>query len=98
MGCFATKAKAAVDSLREAGWKIGLLRPRLLRPYPAEMIRQALAGKQGVAVIDQNLSMGKGGILHSELASVLYGYNNSPLHLSVLSAAWADATFLRKSF
>lgn len=78
MGCFATKAKAAVDSLREAGWKIGLLRPRLLRPYPAEMIRQALAGKQGVAVIDQNLSMGKGGILHSELASVLYGYNNSP--------------------
>jgi len=78
MGCFATKAKAAVDSLREAGWKIGLLQPRLLRPYPAEKIRQALAGKKGVAVIDQNLSMGKGGILHSELASVLYGHKDAP--------------------
>lgn len=78
MGCFATKAKAAVDSLREAGWKIGLLQPRLLRPYPAEKIRQALTGKKGVAVIDQNLSMGKGGILHSELASVLYGHKDAP--------------------
>jgi len=78
MGCFATKAKAAVDSLREAGWRIGLLQPRLLRPYPAEKIRQALAGKKGVAVIDQNLSMGKGGILHSELASILYGHLDAP--------------------
>lgn len=78
MGCFATKAKAAVDGLRAAGWKIGLLRPRLLRPYPAQAIRQLLTGKKGVAVIDQNLSMGKGGILHSELTSVLYGDKNAP--------------------
>ncbi len=78
MGCFATKAKAAVDSLRKADWKIGLLRPRLFRPYPAENIRQLLAGKKGVAVIDQNLSMGKGGILYSELTSVLYGHHDAP--------------------
>lgn len=78
MGSFATKAKAAVDSLREAGWKIGLLRPRLLRPYPADTIRQILTGKKGVAVIDQNLSLGKGGILYSELTSVLYGHENVP--------------------
>jgi pyruvate ferredoxin oxidoreductase alpha subunit len=32
MGSFATKAKEAVDRLRDAGWAIGLLRPRLLRP------------------------------------------------------------------
>ena len=78
MGCFATKAKAAVDSLRKADWKIGLLRPRLFRPYPAEKIRQLLAGKKGVAVIDQNLSTGKGGILYSELTSVLYGHHDAP--------------------
>jgi pyruvate ferredoxin oxidoreductase alpha subunit len=78
MGAFATKAKDAVDRLREAGEKVGLVRPRLLRPYPAAAIRRALAGKQAVAVIDQNLSMGKGGVLHSELASVLYGRKDAP--------------------
>ena len=78
MGAFATKAKDAVDRLREAGEKVGLVRPRLLRPYPAEAIRRALAGKQAVAAIDQNLSMGKGGVLHSELGSVMYGHPGAP--------------------
>ena len=78
IGSFATKAKDAVDRMREAGWKVGLVRPRLLRPFPDEALRQALAGKRGVAVIDQNLSMGKGGVLHSELASVLYGQKDAP--------------------
>ncbi len=78
MGCFATKAREAVDRLRESGQKVGLVRPRLVRPFPAEALRNALAGKQGVAVIDQNLSMGKGGILHTELASALYGLRDAP--------------------
>ncbi len=78
MGSFATKAKDAVDRMREAGWKVGLVRPRLLRPFPDEPVRRALAGKRGVAVIDQNLSMGKGGVLHGELASVLYGQPDAP--------------------
>jgi pyruvate ferredoxin oxidoreductase alpha subunit len=78
MGSFATKAKDAVDRMREAGWKVGLVRPRLLRPFPEEPLRRALAGKRGVAVVDQNLSMGKGGILLSELTSVLHGYSNMP--------------------
>jgi pyruvate ferredoxin oxidoreductase alpha subunit len=78
IGSFATKAKDAVDRLREAGQRVGLVRPRLLRPFPAEALRRALAGKRGVAVIDQNLSMGKGGILHAELASALYGRPDAP--------------------
>jgi len=79
MGCFATKAKDAVDRLRDAGEKIGLLRPRVFRPFPAAAIAQALAGKQAVAVIDQNLSMGMGGILHTEIASALYGREDRPI-------------------
>jgi pyruvate ferredoxin oxidoreductase alpha subunit len=78
MGAFATKAKAAVDALREAGERVGLLRLRLLRPFPEAQLRALLAGKRGVAVIDQNLSMGKGGVLHSELGSVLYGHPGAP--------------------
>jgi pyruvate ferredoxin oxidoreductase alpha subunit len=78
MGSFATKAREAVDRLRDAGWPVGLLRPRLLRPLPAERIRRTLAGKRAVAVIDQNLSMGMGGVLHSEVAGALYGAKDAP--------------------
>ncbi|MGB8275309.1 MAG: pyruvate synthase [Alphaproteobacteria bacterium] len=78
MGSFATKARDAVDRLRDAGHKIGLVRPRLFRPFPADHLRRALAGKSAAAVIDQNISMGKGGVLHAELASVLYGAADAP--------------------
>lgn len=78
LGSFATKAKVAVDRLREEGWKVGLLRPRLLRPFPQDKFHHLLQGKKAVAVIDQNLSMGKGGILHTELTSALYGRANAP--------------------
>jgi len=78
MGCFATKAKQAVIQLREAGYKIGLVRPRLLRPFPKDQFIAALSGKKAVAVIDQNLSMGSGGVLHTEITSTLYAVTDAP--------------------
>jgi pyruvate ferredoxin oxidoreductase alpha subunit len=78
MGSFATKAKDAVDRLRESGVRIGLVRPFLLRPFPEKAFQRALSGKKAVAVIDQNLSMGKGGVLYSEIASALYGIRRAP--------------------
>jgi len=78
MGSFATKARAAVDCLRDAGQNIGLVRPRLLRPFPKAAIAELLAGKQGVVVIDQNLSMGHGGVLYHELTASMYGTAGAP--------------------
>lgn len=77
-GSFATKAVCAVDRLRNDGWKIGLVRPGLLRPFPENHIRLALQGVKAAAVIDQNLSMGRGGILHTETAAALYGSSTHP--------------------
>jgi pyruvate ferredoxin oxidoreductase alpha subunit len=82
IGSFATKAKAAVDALRDAGQSVGLVRPRLLRPFPAESLRRALAGKRAVAVIDQNLSFGFGGVVYGELCSALYGMPRAPVLVS----------------
>jgi len=82
MGSFASKARDAVDSLRNAGWKVGLARMRLLRPFPIEQISNLLSGRRAVAVIDQNLSMGMGGVLHSELATALYGKKDVPAVLA----------------
>ncbi|MET0023639.1 MAG: transketolase C-terminal domain-containing protein [Sedimenticola sp.] len=78
IGSFATKAKAAVDSLRDAGWKVGLVRPRLLRPFPEQALRDLLRERRAVAVIDQNISMGGGGVLHGEIAAALYGMPGAP--------------------
>ncbi|MDH3973627.1 MAG: pyruvate synthase [Deltaproteobacteria bacterium] len=84
IGAFATKAKDAVDRLREAGQKVGLIRPRLIRPFPVESLIRHLRGKRGVALIDQNLSVGNGGILYSEIAAALYGVKDAPLIASFI--------------
>lgn len=84
MGCFATKAKEAVDRLRDEGWRIGLVRPRLLRPLPEQSLRNALGDKKAIAVVDQNISMGKGGVLHTEVASALYDLKDTPLLVSFM--------------
>jgi pyruvate ferredoxin oxidoreductase alpha subunit len=83
-GAFATLAMAAVDRLRDDGVRIGLVRPRLVRPYPTEALRRLLRGKKAVAVIDQNLSMGKGGVFYTELCEALYGQANVPLLASFI--------------
>ena len=84
MGSFSTKARDAVDSLRAAGRKLGLLRPRLFRPFPRQRVREMLQGRRAVAVIDQNISMGMGGVLHSEFAMALYGASGAPILASYI--------------
>ncbi len=69
---YASKGKAAVDAAREQGKRVGLLRLRMIRPWPADAIRHALQGRRAVAVLDQNLSPGLGGILFQEIAACLY--------------------------
>ena len=78
MGSFSTKAKEAVDRLRDSGDAVGLVRPRLFRPFPENALQEALGGKKGIAVIDQNLSVGMGGILCSEISAALYGQPDAP--------------------
>jgi pyruvate ferredoxin oxidoreductase alpha subunit len=81
---FATKGKAAVQRWRARGIKIGLLRLRVIRPFPAEVIAATLAGRKAVAVIDQNLAPGHGGILYPEIATALYKEAQRPPLLSVI--------------
>lgn len=78
IGSFATKAREAVDRMRTLGERVGLVRLRLLRPFPDEALRAVLCGKRAVVVLDQNLSLGKGGVLHGEIASALYGVAGAP--------------------
>jgi pyruvate ferredoxin oxidoreductase alpha subunit len=75
---FASMGKAEIKRMRHAGKKIGLARLRLVRPFPHKELQRILRGRKGVAVVDQNISVGKGGILFSEIASALYPLPDRP--------------------
>jgi len=75
---FASIGKAEINKLRSMGKKVGLARLRMIRPFPHAELQRILAGRKGVAVVDQNISCGKGGILYSEIASSLYHLRSRP--------------------
>ena len=72
-------AKDAIDKLREEGKKVGLLKIRLFRPFPAEEIAEALQGIKAIAVMDRSDSFNnQGGPLNAEVKAALYGSENAP--------------------
>lgn len=75
--------KVAVDELRKLGKKVGVLRPRLFRPFPHAEIAEALKSAKAVAVLDRADSMnGFGGPLFNEIRSALYELDNRPKVIS----------------
>lgn len=71
--------KVAIDELRKKGKKIGLLRPRLFRPFPWQEIAEALKGMKAVAILDRADSMNAfGGPLFNEVRSALYDLDKRP--------------------
>ncbi|MDD5422767.1 MAG: pyruvate ferredoxin oxidoreductase, partial [Candidatus Omnitrophica bacterium] len=57
MGSTAGTAKVVVDNLRAKGQKVGLLEPRVFRPFPKEEMAEALKGLKAIAVMDRSDSM-----------------------------------------
>ncbi len=78
---FSTKGKDAVLKLRKQGVKAGLLKLRLFRPFPKSFIADALCGCDNVAIIDQNLAPGMGGITYPEIVTSLYARENRPKNI-----------------
>lgn len=73
IGSAAGTAKQAVDELREQGKRVGILKLRVFRPFPAEEIAQALRNCKAVAIMDRCESYnGNGGPLGSEVMAALF--------------------------
>ena len=56
-----------VDRLREQGHKVGVIKLRMFRPFPRELIRKALKGRKKVVVIERDISVGQCGIFCQEI-------------------------------
>ncbi len=69
-------ARLALARLRERGYKIGLVKIRVFRPFPTQVLRELLDHVPRVAVLERNISLGREGIFCSELKSALI---NSPV-------------------
>ncbi|MCQ2080147.1 MAG: pyruvate ferredoxin oxidoreductase [Lachnospiraceae bacterium] len=73
MGSAAGTAKQAVDDLREKGYKVGVLKLRVFRPFPADEIAKALSNCKAVAIMERTESYnGHGGPLASEVRAGLF--------------------------
>ena len=73
MGSAAGTAKQAVDDLRVQGEKVGVLKLRVFRPFPAKEIAEALRNCKAVAVMDRCESYnGNGAALGSEVSAALF--------------------------
>ena len=78
-GSAAGNAKAVVDSAREYGLNVGLIRERMFRPYPKEELRRILKGKKAVGIIDRSICLGWDcGHLMQETQAALCGMEDAP--------------------
>jgi pyruvate ferredoxin oxidoreductase alpha subunit len=74
MGSICGTTKDAIDEMRAAGKKVGLLKIRVFRPFPSEEIAKALSHVKRVAVLDKNISLGaRGGATAIEVRDAMYG-------------------------
>jgi pyruvate/2-oxoacid:ferredoxin oxidoreductase alpha subunit len=64
--------RLAVDRLREEGLKVGGLRLAMMRPFPRERFKEAIANVRHLIVIDRDVSFGAEGIVAQELKAVLF--------------------------
>jgi len=79
LGSAAGTARVVVDQLRDAGYRIGLLKLRTFRPFPAKELAEELGRLRGVAVFDRSDSFGaQGGPLFMEVRSALFGRQSAP--------------------
>ncbi len=93
MGSMASEARVAVEALREAGHRFGLVRVRSYRPFPVEECRRLLAGLQKVLVLDRSISFGMEGPLYSEVKASLYGHGDAVIYDLVTGLGGRDVTY-----
>ena len=82
-----------IDMMRDEGYKVGLVKLKMFRPFPKDLVRQALLGRKKVAVIDRDLSPGECGIIYQEVKWALNMSNRNhavPLYGFISGLGGAD--------
>ena len=67
MGSVVGTIKELIDQLEEEGKKVGLLQICSYRPFPRKEVYRALKDKTNIVVLEKCISLGRGGILASDI-------------------------------
>jgi len=67
--------RLAADRLREEGLKVGCVRLAMIRPFPLEGFKRAIANAKHMVVIDRDVSFGAEGIVAQEVKAGLFGHH-----------------------
>jgi pyruvate ferredoxin oxidoreductase alpha subunit len=67
MGSVAGTVKGLIDQLQEEGKKVGMLQICSFRPFPRRAVYEALRDKMKIVVLEKCISLGRGGILGSDI-------------------------------
>ena len=85
IGSTAGTAKACVERLRARGVRVGLIKLRVFRPFPAEELAAALAHVKAVAVLDKSEGNSAcGGPLFAETRCACYDLPHPPKMIDVV--------------
>ncbi len=71
-------AKDAIDELRNEGKKVGLVKPKLFRPFPYREMRKALEKFKAIGVLDRSMAFGAYAPLYTEVRNALFESENRP--------------------
>jgi pyruvate ferredoxin oxidoreductase alpha subunit len=72
MGSVIGTIKDAIDEMRAEGIKVGLVKVRCYRPFPAAALRKALSGAKVIAVVEKDVSIGNEAGLVTDLKASFY--------------------------
>ena len=75
-GTMATTAREVVRKRRAAGERIGLVKLKMFRPFPAAALRAACGSAKRVAVLDRNYAAGSGGVFWQDTRAAFQGHRN----------------------
>ena len=85
IGSTAGTAKACVDRMRGEGHKVGLVKVRVFRPFPAAELAAALSHVKAVAVMDKSEGFSDcGGPLFADTRSACYDLPSRPMMINVV--------------
>ncbi len=88
MGTLSMPVKVAIRQMRKEGKKVGFVRLRWFRPFPAEQLAKTLSRFGAVGVIDRDFSFGApyvSGVVATEIRAALYPVDKRPPLLDFIS-------------
>src|SRR5437868_4761963 len=81
MGTLSNPVRVAIREMRKDGKKVGFVRLRWFRPFPAEELAESLSRFKAVGIIDRDFSLGSphsSGVVATEVRAALYESGKRP--------------------